>query len=64
MGMLMALWCGWVGARFGTWMRTLGDQPYSEATVNPRMLWLGAGVLAAFAACTALYMVTATPPTG
>ena len=62
-GFLMALWCGWVGARFGNWMGTLGRQTDTVEAVNPRVVWIGVGSLALFATVTVIYMLTAKPPT-
>jgi hypothetical protein len=59
----MALWCGWVGARFGNWMGSLGRQTDTVEAVNPRVVWIGVGSLALFATVTIIYMLTAKPPT-
>ncbi len=61
-GGLMALWFGWVGARFGAWIGTLGAASAIVEAVDRRVMWVGAGSLAMFAALTLLYILTAAPP--
>ncbi len=59
---LLALWFGWAGARFGGWMSVLTARAESRPALNPRVLWLGAAVLLVLVIASVTYMLTAAPP--
>jgi hypothetical protein len=62
MGVLLALWSGWVGARLGGWVYNFAPRVETAETVNMRAIWIGVGALAFFVIAVAVYIVTAPPP--
>jgi hypothetical protein len=65
MGLAVALWSAWVGARLAGWLNHLAVQRETEAaaaTAGLRVRWVGAGVLVALVLFTAYFVATAQPP--
>ncbi|MBI3240700.1 MAG: hypothetical protein HYZ49_00185 [Chloroflexi bacterium] len=63
MGLVAALWFGWVGASLGGWLGGLGRPAEAAEPLSPRVVWAGVGVLAASIAFAAFFILTATAPT-
>ncbi|MEK7325284.1 MAG: hypothetical protein AAB217_08540, partial [Chloroflexota bacterium] len=63
MGLVAALWFGWVGVQLGGWLGGMGRPAEAAEPLSPRLVWAGVGVLVASIAFAAFFILTATPPT-
>ncbi len=62
MSLVLAVWGGWLGRAVGDWLQAQARPAGVQGAVPARVVWVGAGVLAAFAAFTFYFIATATPP--
>lgn len=59
-GLLMAWWSAWLGNTAGEALHAIPRE--SATVVQPRLVWVGVGALAAYAVLSLAFILTASPP--